>query len=147
AAGGHVEGQGPGHAAVEVRYLNRAAFASVLVRHELKGPYPDLPANNFVDEMLIARWKQFGARPADPADDPAFVRRVHLHLLGLPPEPEEARRFLASKDPAKRAKLIDELLTRPEFADYWAGVWSEWLGVSGLPAGEMGRVRFGAWLR
>jgi len=40
-------------------------------------------------------------------------------LPGVLPTVEEARKFLADKSPDKRDKLIDDLLSRPEFVDYW----------------------------
>ena len=43
-------------------------------------------------------------------DDSAFLRRVHLDLVGLLPEADEVRSFIADKSPDKRAKLIDSLM-------------------------------------
>ena len=58
--------------------------------------------------------------PSAPASDEHFLRRVYLDVLGTLPTPEEAGEFLNSRDSAKRAKLIDALLERPERADAWA---------------------------
>src|SRR5262249_34604929 len=44
--------------------------------------------------------------------------------------PEEVQKFIADKTPDKRAKLIDALLERPEFIDYWSYKWSDLLLVS-----------------
>ena len=51
---------------------------------------------------------------------PTYLRRVYLDVIGTLPTPDEARRFLADRRPDRRARLVDELLERPEYADYWA---------------------------
>ena len=82
---------------------------------------------NQIDSLLFATLAQRGIRPARPCSDAAFVRRVHLDVIGTLPTAEVARAFLADRNPDKRIQLIDRLLTRPEFADYWALKWSDLL--------------------
>ena len=50
-------------------------------------------------------------------------------MIGSLPKPEEARAFLADPDPAKRTKLIDRLLERDEYADFWALKWGDLLRI------------------
>jgi cytochrome c553 len=54
--------------------------------------------------------------------DAAFLRRVYLDTVGVPPSPDEARAFLAQPD---RDALIDRLLTDPRRADNWMGFWQD----------------------
>ncbi len=82
-----------------------------------------------IDEFVFAKLKELKIEPANPCSDGAFLRRVYLDTLGTLPTAEEARRFLEDASPDKRAKLIDELLERPEFADYLAMKWSDLLRV------------------
>jgi hypothetical protein len=64
--------------------------------------------------------------PASPlADDAEFLRRVHLDLTGRLPTYEQTTAFLDSKDADRRAKLIDELLSRPEYGLHFATLWRE----------------------
>ena len=86
------------------------------------------PANR-IDEFVFERLKQKSITPADPCSDGVFVRRVYLDIIGTLPTAEEARKFLENKSPDKRRVLIDELLEKPEFADYWAMKWSDLLRV------------------
>ncbi|MBY0514592.1 MAG: DUF1549 domain-containing protein [Gemmataceae bacterium] len=75
--------------------------------------------NNFIDDAVFAKLKELRIEPSDGATDAAFARRVYLDACGLLPTPAEVRAFLADPDPKKREKLIDALLARPEFTDYW----------------------------
>jgi hypothetical protein len=81
-----------------------------------------------IDELVAAKWNQLGLVPSPRADDGEFLRRVSLDLIGTLPTADEARRFLADKDPDKRAKKIDELLERPEYALFWATKFSDLTG-------------------
>nr|MCU0876066.1 DUF1549 domain-containing protein [Pirellulaceae bacterium] len=61
--------------------------------------------------------------------DGVFVRRAYLDVIGTLPTAEEAAQFWEDPDPDKRRKLIDRLLEREEFADYWAMKWCDLLRV------------------
>ena len=82
-----------------------------------------------IDELVFARLKQLGIEPAGLCPDGMFVRRAYLDVIGTLPTEQEAKAFLSDGDPNKRAVLIDRLLEREEFADYWAMKWSDLLRV------------------
>jgi hypothetical protein len=82
-----------------------------------------------LDPFVFAKFKQYGIQPANPCSDAVFVRRAYLDAIGTLPTAKEAREFLDSKEPDKRAALIERLLARGEFADYWANKWSDLLRV------------------
>src|SRR5262245_17990360 len=63
-------------------------------------------------------------KPAGPSDDAEFLRRAYLDLTGVIPPADKAATFLDSKDPDKRARLIDELLASPNYGRHMADVWS-----------------------
>jgi hypothetical protein len=63
------------------------------------------------------------------------------------PTPQEARTFLADRSPDKRAKLIDRLLARPEFADFWAMKWADLLRVREETLDGNGARAYHAWIR
>jgi hypothetical protein len=88
-----------------------------------------LTPRNRIDELVFARWKELGIQPANLCSDSVFLRRAWLDVTGTLPTAEQATEFLNSQDPNKRALLIDELLARDEFADYWAMKWSDLLRV------------------
>src|SRR5262249_37411999 len=68
--------------------------------------------------------------PSPPCTDGEFIRRAYLDAAGILPKPEEVQKFLADPSPDKRARLIDALLERPEYVDYWTYKWSDMLLVS-----------------
>lgn len=82
-----------------------------------------------VDTRVFAALEREGITPANPCSDAVFLRRVYVDLIGTLPRPEETREFLQDDSPDRRAALIDELLQREEFADYWALKWSDLLRV------------------
>ncbi len=75
--------------------------------------------NNFIDEHVFAKLKDLRIEPSGLSTDEEFCRRVFLDAIGTLPTGSEVQAFLADKSPDKRAKLIDALLDRPEFVDYW----------------------------
>jgi hypothetical protein len=76
--------------------------------------------NNFIDDHVFARLRELRIEPSDLCTDREFIRRVFLDTCGILPTPEEVQRFAANPDPRKREKLVDAVLARPEFTDYWA---------------------------
>lgn len=84
---------------------------------------------NALDQAVFRQLESLGIKPAHPCSDAVFVRRAFVDVIGCLPTAREAREFLADADPQKRAKLIDRLLEREEFADYWALKWSDTLRV------------------
>ena len=51
---------------------------------------------------------------------PSFCGRVYLDLTGSLPSESEVLAFTKDRDPAKRDLVIEGLLERPEYAEFWA---------------------------
>lgn len=82
-----------------------------------------------IDRLVSRRLDKLSLKPAAPCSDAVFVRRAYLDVIGTLPTAAEARDFILDRKPDKRAALIDRLLERDEFADYWANKWSDLLRV------------------
>jgi hypothetical protein len=82
--------------------------------------YERIPRKNFIDEFVFAKMERDNIPHAPLAGDSEFLRRAYLDATGLLPSLEEARAFLADKDPAKRDKLIDRLVGSEAYADQFA---------------------------
>jgi hypothetical protein len=70
-----------------------------------------------------------GVEPANLCSDEVFVRRVYIDVIGTLPMAADVRKFLEDRSPNKRAELIDGLLKREEFTDYWTLKWCDLLRV------------------
>ncbi|HEY2414674.1 MAG TPA: DUF1549 and DUF1553 domain-containing protein [Pirellulaceae bacterium] len=125
---------GAGEGAIKVWYLNHNVMAYVTV------PYTNAAATetfakasrrNFLDELVIEKLAALKVPPSGRCDDATFLRRAFLDAIGTLPTAEESRQFLADGSADKRDKLIDSLLTRPEFIDYWTYKWADLLLISG----------------
>lgn len=139
---------GRGETAVMVRFRGLATVARVTVPYAaVQGDPPGFQPRNYVDELVARRWKEMGLVPSGPVSDAGFIRRVYLDVLGTLPSPEEVRAFLASSDPDRRARLVDSVLSRPEYADYWTLKWGDLLRNNRDKVGEKGMWSFYNWLR
>ena len=141
-------GSSPGEAAITVHYMGHVAAVRFQVpRPDAPNPYPALPVNNKIDELVWAKLKTMGILPSERAGDAVFLRRVYLEVLGTLPTPGEVRVFLEDTDPRKREKVIDKVLDRPEYADYWAQKWADVLLVNRDKLGDRGSYEMHRWLR
>lgn len=145
---GLVQAHGIGETTVLVRYLEQqrpVRLAFVPARPDFQ--WQPLVAKNFVDEAIFAKLRTLRMNPSGDAGDATFLRRAYLDLLGVLPTPIEARTFLSSNAEGKRARLIDQLLERPEFADFWALKWCDLLRVEERSLDQKGVQAFHQWLR
>ncbi len=141
-------GRLPGEATITVNYMGQVAAALVLVpRPNAPQPYPDMPANNRIDALVSAKLQKMGIVPSALTDDATFLRRIYLDTIGTLPTEKEVRKFLADNTPKKRERVVDHLLDRDEFADYWALRWADVLLVNRETLGERGALEFHRWLR
>ena len=116
---GLVKALQPGDTALVVTYRGNVLSLRALVPMENTATF-NVPEVNYVDGLVFAKLRRLNMAPAELSNDTEFLRRVTLDTIGCLPTPDEARAFLADKDPQKRAKKIDELLTHPMHAALWA---------------------------
>ena len=128
-AGGKIKGEDFGQSAVIVSYLRQAAVARIAVPQPLPAPFPKTEPNNKIDELVFVRLQKLGFPPSELCSEEVFLRRAYLDVIGLLPKPEEVRAYLADPDPKKRSKLVDRLLDRDEYADFWALKWGDLLRI------------------
>ena len=136
----------PGEAAMLVRYLGHVAVTRItLPRLGVKFDRP--PEANFIDRLVWDKLQRLGISPGTLADDATLLRRVYLDTIGTLPTSMEAREFLADESADKRSQLIDRLLQRDEYADYWAMQWLDILRADQLRITPQGTVAMQRWLR
>src|SRR5262245_792728 len=147
---GKVTITGAGEAAVKVWYLNHNAMAFMTVpfandvRPEV---FAQAPRRNFIDDHVLARLQALHVPPSPRCSDAEFLRRAYLDTIGTLPTADEARTFLNDQAADKRDQLIDSLLTRTEFVDYWTYRWSDLLLLSGERLRPKAIEAYYAWIR
>ncbi len=149
--GGWVEkGRLAGQAAVMARYQGQVAVFRAIVPTGLKPTGENgFQVHNAIDAAVLAQWRALGVTPSPPCSDTEFLRRVSLDITGTLPTPAELERFLADPAADKRAKVVDQLLDRPEYASYFALKWADILRNrrDGQPNVQHGTFGFHDWIR
>jgi hypothetical protein len=120
----------PGEATIMARYMDAIATCNVAIPMPGEVPaeiYVQLPRKNFIDDLVWTKLQSLSITPSPLCDDATFIRRATCDLIGRLPAPDEVRVFLADTSSEKREKLVDALLVRPEYADFWANKWADLL--------------------
>jgi hypothetical protein len=119
-----------GEAFIQARFGEFNVGAQLIViPKNLPYQWPDIAANNYVDEAVYAKLKKLRLTPSGICDDATFLRRAFLDITGELPAAKDVEKFLADADTGKRERLVDELLNRKEFAELWVMKWAELLEI------------------
>jgi len=141
--------QKTGSTAILIRFQEHIDTFSATI--PLGADTPTMPApKNFIDEEVFKKLSLMGLPPSKHVADGPFLRRVTLDIAGRLPTLDETAAFLASNEPDKRAKKIDELLETTDYADFFAGKWSAILRNKvdrGRPWVTRDSHAFHAWIR
>jgi hypothetical protein len=114
---------------VFARFAKFTVGAEITVLPPGSFKWPKLASNNYIDDLVYAKLKNLRIIPSGAATDEQFLRRVYVDLVGLLPTAEEYDRFTKDRAADKRARLVDQLLARDEFADLSATRWAEMLKI------------------
>jgi len=155
-------GTQPGLAAIMARLGDQIALCEVAVPQpvtaelapRLASRWSEIeqaPGATEIDRLLVRQWRRLNVLPAPAADDATFLRRVMLDLCGTLPTAAEVEAFLADSRPEKRARWVDDLLSRPEHASYLALKWADILqnrgGGYSTSQQRAGTALFAGWIR
>jgi hypothetical protein len=147
---GRVKTTGRGEAAITLWYSSQVLYSRITVPFDNRideAAFARLPRRNYIDDLVLAKLKSLNIAPSRECPDSHFIRRAYLDAAGILPSAEEVEAFLAGKSPDKRARLIDQLLERDEFVDYWAYKWSDLLLVSSRKLRSNAMWAFYNWIR
>ena len=140
----------PGETAVLARYMNNIAVCHIALPipgNVSDDTYANLPTNNEIDQLVWKKLKVLGMLPSGVAGDSKFIRRAYLRVIGRLPKPAEVRAFLADSSSDKRSRLVDKLLQRPEYGDFWANKWADLLRPNPYRVGIKAVWTLDAYLR
>lgn len=147
---GEVRVMGHGEGAITAWYLSRVVIATITA------PFPtpvaaevfaNAPRRNEIDELVLTKLAALTIPPSPRASDAEFLRRAHLDTIGVLPTTDETRAYLADASADKRDRLIESLLKRPEFVDYWAYKWSDLLLVNSEKLRPPAMWAYYTWIR
>ncbi len=147
---GTVQVTGHGEGSIVAWYLAKNVVATVTSPYPQPVPakvYEESPQANLIDQLVLEKLRQLNLPPSPRCEDGEFLRRAFLDTIGVLPTVEETKNFLKDTSPGKRARLIDDLLKRPEFVDYWTYKWSDLLLLSGQRLRPKALDSFYKWIR
>jgi hypothetical protein len=141
-------GTSPGQVAVMASYMGAVSvFQALIPNLQPLADSTSWPQHNFIDPLVYSKLRKLNIEPAELASDAEYLRRVYLDVIGTLPTADEAKRFLSDTRADRRARLVDELLERSEFADYWALKWADLLRVDRTALGHKGAYSYYHWIR
>ena len=156
---GQIEVIGHGQGAIVVW------FSSQIVLSEIKSPYPyqvsdvayrKATQRNFIDALVLDKLKSLNLAPSPRSGDEEFLRRAYLDTIGTLPSRPETEAFIDSaedsafdleKNQQHRDGVIESLLAREEFIDYWTYKWSDLLLVNGRRLRPKAVKAYYDWIR
>jgi hypothetical protein len=144
---GLVQSDGAGETTVLVRFLDQqlpVRLAFIPARPNFKWSQP--AEGNYIDKQVFTKLRSLRMNPSALCTDTVFVRRAYLDLLGVPPSAMEARAFVADPGKDKRTKLVNALLGRPEFAEFWALKWGDLFRTEEKTIDRKGVQAFHGWV-
>jgi hypothetical protein len=78
---------------------------------------------NPIDAFVLARLEAQGWKPAPAAEPRAFLRRIYLDVIGVPPTPTEQEEFLRNSSPTEVNRVVESLLVHPAYGERWGRHW------------------------
>jgi hypothetical protein len=103
------------------------------------------PVRTPIDAFILSRLEKVGLKLAAPADRRILLRRAYLDLIGLPPTPEEQHRFLQDQSPIAFERVLDDLLSRPQYGERWARHWLDTVRYAESNGYERDGAKPSAW--
>jgi hypothetical protein len=119
-----------GEVFIQARFAEFNVGAQVIViPKNLPYHWTEVAANNYIDQAVYAKLKKLRLLPSEVCEDATFVRRAFIDITGTLPTSADLDKFTGDPGPEKRARLIDELLQRQEFAELWVMKFAELLEI------------------
>jgi hypothetical protein len=119
-----------------------AAVVATAPPKRYANPTPASQIVSFVNADLTRIWDDAGIKPSPAASDADWCKRLFFSILGREPTAAELKALADDKAPIRREKLVDRLLTQPEYgeeyADHWSAVWTTvFIGRAGGQGGSL----------
>jgi Protein of unknown function (DUF1553)/Protein of unknown function (DUF1549)/Bacterial Ig-like domain (group 2) len=145
---GFVRFKSRGEVAIIAHYLN--LVANIRLTHLVEVPgfvQAGVPQDNVIDRAVYHKLNRMRIRPSELSSDREFIRRAYLDVIGVLPTPDEVKTFLTDPPTTRRDRVIDQLLARTEFVDFWALKFADILRSNGRLIQTKGAYVFHRWIR
>jgi hypothetical protein len=110
-----------------------------------KIPTDTISCPNPIDSFWKASLNKVGITPAQEANKPTLLRRLHMDMTGLPPNAEDMQKFLNDSSPDAYEKVVEKLLASPAFGEHWGQQWLDLVRYSDSEGFKLDRIRPDAW--
>jgi hypothetical protein len=147
---GRVTVRGRGEGAIVVWFSSQIVLAHVTspFEHQVSSDgEANTPERNFIDQRVNEKLRQLNLAASPRCNDSTFVRRAFIDTTGTLPTVKETVAFLDDPSPDKRDRLIDALLQRKEYVDYWSYRWSDVLLINGKRLRPPAVKAYYQWIR
>ena len=141
---------GPGEGAITAWFSSRIVIARMTVAYEQQieaAEFALAGRRNFIDELVLKQLRRLNLKPSPVCSDEVFLRRAFIDTIGTLPTSSEVREFLADTSANRRDRLIESLLNRPEYVDYWTYRWSDLLLLNGTELRPEAVNAYYTWIR
>ncbi len=143
---GKITAKAAGEGTVLVRTLGHVEAIRVGVMAPENAASHGVAPANFIDELVFEKLAKLNVSVSNLSTDAEFIRRVYLDTIGVVPAAAETNVFLDDRSPDKRKRLVDSLLERPDYAEFWAVKWGDLFANSVLTSSD-GTAYLQDWLR
>jgi mono/diheme cytochrome c family protein len=108
-------------------------------------PTPTLPASSIhpIDHFMTAKLAESQLTLSPTADPRTLLRRLHLTVTGLLPNPQQIAEF--DDSPTSYLATVDQLLSSPQFGERWARHWLDIVRFAESDGFEKNNARENAW--
>lgn len=100
-----------------------------------------------IDKLVADNYRKHNVKPNPKTSDEEFLRRVYLDVTGTIPAYRDTVKFLNSKDPDKRSKLIDELLSGEGYVSHFYNYWADVLRYKDSLSNDVRGEPFRQWIK
>ena len=150
---GNISVIGYGEGAITAWYSSKLAVARVTspydneISSEVAKKTFRSKQDNFIDRLILNQLERLNILPSPLAEDEVFLRRAYLDTIGTLPTPQEVLEFTAQSSQHRKERLVNSLLERSEFVDYWTYQWSDLLLINGTKLRPKAVKAFYDWVR
>jgi hypothetical protein len=99
------------------------------LKRPMRPDVPEIEDKNWpktpVDHFILAKLAVARLKPSAPTDKRTLIRRATYDLLGLPPTQQEIDDFAQDKTANACEKVVDRLLSSPQYGVRWGRHWMD----------------------